>query len=109
MNGVYNGAGGHDPALYSWQEVTRPFLDSCQQLQLGELLHDDMFGLFEVRTQEKQSQWRIQDFFQRGEGVLDASSPVWRSIFDRLRVFFFTCSDSGSGSNKKKAFKFQLL
>ena len=53
MNGVYNGAGGHDPALYSWQEVTRPYLDSCQQLQLGELLLDDMFGLFEVRTQEK--------------------------------------------------------
>jgi hypothetical protein len=53
MNGVYNGgAGGShhepDPALYAWAEVTGPFLASCQELQLGELLHDDMFGLFEV-------------------------------------------------------------
>jgi hypothetical protein len=53
MNGVYNGgAGGShhepDPALYAWTEVTGPFLASCQELQLGELLHDDMFGLFEV-------------------------------------------------------------
>lgn len=50
MNGVYNGAGGHDPALYSWQEVTGPFLVSCQELRLGELLHDDMFGLFEAMS-----------------------------------------------------------
>jgi hypothetical protein len=53
MNGVYNGgAGGShhepDPALYAWTEVTAPFLSACQELQLGELLHDDMFGLFEV-------------------------------------------------------------
>ncbi len=53
MNGVYNGgAGGShhepDPALYAWAEVTGSFLASCQELQLGELLHDDMFGLFEV-------------------------------------------------------------
>jgi hypothetical protein len=53
MNGVYNGgAGGShhepDPALYAWTEVTGSFLASCQELQLGELLHDDMFGLFEV-------------------------------------------------------------
>ena len=50
MNGVYNGAGGQqDPAsLYAWAEVTQPFLQSCHQLHLGELLHDDMFGLFEV-------------------------------------------------------------
>jgi hypothetical protein len=55
MNGVYNGgAGGShhepDPALYAWTEVTGSFLASCQELQLGELLHDDMFGLFEVGT-----------------------------------------------------------
>jgi hypothetical protein len=48
MNGVYNGAGAHDPALYAWVEVTQPFLHSCEELHLGELLHDDMFGLFEV-------------------------------------------------------------
>jgi hypothetical protein len=49
MNGVYTVV-GEPGALYSWQEVTASFLDSCKQLQLGELLHDDMFGLFEVNT-----------------------------------------------------------
>jgi hypothetical protein len=48
MNGVYTVVGGESAPLYSWQEVTATFLDSCHQLHLGELLHDDMFGLFEV-------------------------------------------------------------
>jgi hypothetical protein len=30
---------------------TASFLDSCKQLQLGELLHDDMFGLFKVKIE----------------------------------------------------------
>jgi hypothetical protein len=69
MNGVYNGgAGGShhepDPALYAWAEVTGSFLASCQELQLGELLHDDMFGLFEV------------SFF-----LSCARSSIWASFF----------------------------
>lgn len=43
MNGV-----GHIRSLYDWEEVTGNFLDACNQLELGELLHDEMFGLFEV-------------------------------------------------------------
>ena len=45
MNGVpYLGS------LYTWQDVTSGFLDACDQLELGELLHDEMFGLFEAMS-----------------------------------------------------------
>lgn len=46
-----NGCGGsHLSSLYRWQEVTPAFLPACSQLKLGELLHDDMFGLFEAMS-----------------------------------------------------------
>ncbi len=45
MNGV-----GHIRSLYDWEEVTGGFLDACNQLELGELLHDEMFGLFEAMS-----------------------------------------------------------
>jgi hypothetical protein len=89
MNGVYNGgAGGShhelDPALYAWTEVTGSFLASCQELQLGELLHDDMFGLFEV------------SFF-----LSCARSSNWASFFTTIcsgfsRWAFFHCCGCGS-------------
>jgi len=47
MNGC---GGGHIPSLYQWQEVTTSFLPACSQLELGELLHDEMFGLFEAMS-----------------------------------------------------------
>ena len=47
MNGC---GGGHLPSLYQWQEVTPSFLPACSQLELGELLHDEMFGLFEAMS-----------------------------------------------------------
>ena len=39
-----------DSDLYTWQEVTPGFLAACQDLNLGELLHDEMFGLFEAMS-----------------------------------------------------------
>merc|ERR1719445_1681582 len=45
MNGV-----GYLGSLYTWQDVTSGFLDACNQLELGELLHDEMFGLFEAMS-----------------------------------------------------------
>ena len=53
MNGVCNAA--HTQGLYNWKEVTDVFMESCSQLELGELLHDDMFGLFEVSKQRVRS------------------------------------------------------
>jgi len=49
MNGC-----GHVPgaswSLYNWHEVTPGFLAACSTLKLGELCHDDTFGLFEAMS-----------------------------------------------------------
>jgi len=48
-----NGCGhvpGSTSSLYNWQEVTPGFLSACSSLELGELCHDDMFGLFEAMS-----------------------------------------------------------
>ena len=36
--------------MYNWTEVTAEFRDAVQELTLGELLHDDLFGLFEAMS-----------------------------------------------------------
>ena len=35
---------------YNWKLVTEPFKSACGELELGELMHDDMFGLFEAMS-----------------------------------------------------------
>ena len=50
MNGSDSLHLGENSSLYTWQEVTPDFLAACQDLDLGELLHDDMFGLFEAMS-----------------------------------------------------------
>ena len=35
---------------YNWKLVTEPFKSACGELDLGELMHDDMFGLFEAMS-----------------------------------------------------------
>jgi hypothetical protein len=36
--------------LYQWKEITTEFFQSVQELQLGELLHFELFGLFEAMS-----------------------------------------------------------
>lgn len=36
--------------VYNWVNVTSDFLNAVQELELGELLHDEMFGLFEAMS-----------------------------------------------------------
>ena len=41
---------GQTTPIYNWQVVTEPFKSACSELGLGELMHDDMFGLFEAMS-----------------------------------------------------------
>eukprot|EP00088_Acartia_fossae_P044709 TRINITY_DN4761_c0_g1_i1.p1 TRINITY_DN4761_c0_g1~~TRINITY_DN4761_c0_g1_i1.p1 ORF type:complete len:760 (+),score=180.75 TRINITY_DN4761_c0_g1_i1:119-2281(+) len=41
---------GNNHPLYIWQDVTQTFLQASQELKLGELLHDDVFRLFEAMS-----------------------------------------------------------
>ncbi|KAJ8304627.1 hypothetical protein KUTeg_018210 [Tegillarca granosa] len=36
--------------VYNWKDVTKEFIEASSQLQLGELLHDSSFGLFEAMS-----------------------------------------------------------
>ena len=40
----------HSVPTYNWKVVTKPFKTACNELGLGELMHDDMFGLFEAMS-----------------------------------------------------------
>ncbi|XP_037080058.1 N-alpha-acetyltransferase 35, NatC auxiliary subunit-like isoform X1 [Pollicipes pollicipes] len=35
---------------YNWSEITENFFDACKDLKLGELVHDEMFGLFDAMS-----------------------------------------------------------
>ena len=47
MNGVCLG-GGASSDIYNWKEVSQTFTEACKSLELGELLHDEVFGLYDV-------------------------------------------------------------
>lgn len=36
--------------LYNWSEITGDFFESVEELELGELLHYELFGLFEAMS-----------------------------------------------------------
>lgn len=36
--------------IYQWKEITNDFFESVQELEMGELLHFEMFGLFEAMS-----------------------------------------------------------
>ncbi|KAL4227585.1 N-alpha-acetyltransferase 35 NatC auxiliary subunit [Mactra antiquata] len=40
----------HEGPLYNWKSVTDEFVNACGTLELGELLHDSSFGLFEAMS-----------------------------------------------------------
>lgn len=36
--------------VYQWNQITNEFFESVQELELGELLHYELFGLFEAMS-----------------------------------------------------------
>lgn len=42
--------GDSNHAVYQWQEVTTEFFESIKELSLGELMHNNLFGLFEAMS-----------------------------------------------------------
>ncbi|XP_063981610.1 N-alpha-acetyltransferase 35, NatC auxiliary subunit [Diachasmimorpha longicaudata] len=39
-----------EPLTYNWVNITHQFFDAITDLELGELLHDELFGLFEAMS-----------------------------------------------------------
>ncbi|XP_008554508.1 N-alpha-acetyltransferase 35, NatC auxiliary subunit [Microplitis demolitor] len=40
----------YEPVTYNWVDITSEFFDAIKSLELGELLHDELFGLFEAMS-----------------------------------------------------------
>lgn len=38
------------PVTFQWKEITKDFLGSVEELDLGELFHFELFGLFEAMS-----------------------------------------------------------
>lgn len=36
--------------VFEWKDITDDFFNSCEDLELGELLHYELFGLFEAMS-----------------------------------------------------------
>lgn len=36
--------------IFEWKDITNDFFESVQELELGELLHYELFGLFEAMS-----------------------------------------------------------
>jgi len=47
LGGSASARRAENAVTYNWVDVTEQFVSDCAQLELGQLLHDDMFGLFE--------------------------------------------------------------
>ena len=75
---------GHLSSLYTWTECTSDFLSACGELELGELLHDELFGLFEAMSAIEMMDPKMD------AGMLcnrASSTPVtWQDSVDRGEV-----------------------
>lgn len=40
----------HAATMYNWTDITKEFTEAVKELELGELLHDNLFGLFEAMS-----------------------------------------------------------
>lgn len=40
----------HTANMYNWVDITEEFREAVKELELGELFHDNLFGLFEAMS-----------------------------------------------------------
>ena len=97
---------------YNWVDVKDRFNDACSELRLGELVHDNMFGLFEAMSaieimdpkmdagmvcNRKRKVLQFQEAVQAGKVKLKDFSPSeLLGIMDELKACFVTWLDGHS-------------
>lgn len=70
--------------IYVWKEITNEFFASVQELELGELLHYEMFGLFEAMSAIEMMDKKMDI------GMVDGKEKIPLTLEIALKVFFFT-------------------
>lgn len=70
--------------IYQWKEITKDFFQSVEELELGELLHYEMFGLFEamsaIEMMDKKMDIGMVDGKEKVPLTLDVAVQVCRSL-----------------------------
>lgn len=97
-----SGGNTYDQSLFNWLDITSDFKQACNELDLGELVHDDLFGLYEAMSaiemmdpkmdlgmlcngNEKRSQ-SLTDAIQSGE--IRVKGLTWSELIGVVDVSF---------------------
>jgi hypothetical protein len=69
--------------IYEWKEITSDFFDSVKDLELGELLHYQLFGLFEAMSAIEMMDKKMDI------GMIDGKEKTPLTFDIAVKVFFF--------------------
>lgn len=67
--------------IFEWKDITSEFFHSAQELQLNELLHYELFGLFEamsaIEMMDKKMDIGMVDGKEKNPLTLEIAVKVW--------------------------------
>lgn len=68
--------------VFEWKEITDEFFESVQELELGELLHYELFGLFEamsaIEMMDKKMDIGMVEGKEKAPLTLESAIKVWQ-------------------------------
>ena len=73
--------------IYNWNEITEEFFESVQELELGELLHYELFGLFEAMSAIEMMDKKMDIGMLEGK---EKKIPLTFEVAVKVFISFFT-------------------
>lgn len=72
--------------IYDWKDITSEFFECVEELELGELLHYELFGLFEAMSAIEMMDKKMDI------GMIDGKEKVPLTFEVAVKVFYdFSC------------------
>lgn len=69
---------------FEWKDITEEFFESVHELELGELLHYELFGLFEamsaIEMMDKKMDIGMVDGKEKAPLTLESAIKVWENF-----------------------------
>lgn len=76
--------------IHQWKDITEDFFQSVQELELGELLHYEMFGLFEamsaIEMMDKKMDIGMVDGKERAPLTLEVAVKVNKKNSNKIHI-----------------------
>ena len=102
--------------IYQWKDITKDFFESTNELDLGELLHFEMFGLFEamsaIEMMDKKMDIGMVDGSEKNIPLtFDVAVEVWKNFklkknsYWNFFIFFFLFSDRSTEVKQSGIFR----